>query len=85
MRYYKKVENNYIVSVGEGSGGKEITKEEYDSLLSHIKARPTPESGYDYRLKEDLTWELYELPPVDDDVEISDSEALDIIMGGGGI
>ena len=82
MRYFKQIENGYLVAIGTGYGGTELTEEEYADLLAHIKARPTPESGYDYRLKEDLTWELYELPPVDNDVEISDSEALGIILGG---
>ena len=82
MRYYKQIQDGYIICIGMGSGGEELTKEECDSLLKHIKARPIPEDGYDYRLKEDLSWELYELPPVDDDVEISDSEALGIILGG---
>lgn len=82
MRHYKQIQNGYIVCIGTGSGGEEITQEEYDSMMAHIQARPTPEDGYDYRLKEDLSWELYQLPTVDDDVEISDSEALDIILGG---
>ena len=84
MRYYKQIQDGYLLCIGTGNGGEEITQEEYDSLLAHIKARPIPEDGYDYRLKEDLTWELYELPPVDNDVEISDTEALNIILGGEG-
>lgn len=82
MRYYKNIDGDYLVSIGTGSGGEEITQEEYENILSIIRNRPTPEAGYTYRLRTDLTWELVEAPvePVDD--EISDAEALDIILGG---
>ena len=86
MRYYKLLSNNYIVSVGTGAGGEEISKPEYDSLLAAIAARPLPESGYGYRLKTDLTWERYELPTLaeeSDDPELTDQDALNIIVGGG--
>ena len=82
MRYYKQIENEELVAIGTGSDGEEITKEEYENILSVIRDRPTPEAGYDYRLKADLTWELVELPPEDEDPEISDSEVLNIILGG---
>ena len=83
MRYYKKIEDGYIVAIGTGGGGEEISKEEYDELLALIKAKPTAEEGFDYRLRDDLTWEKYEVPIVEDvdDDEISDEEALSIIMG----
>ena len=82
MRYYKFINGVYLVSIGTGSGGEEITQEEYENILSIIRNRPTPEAGYTYKLRTDLTWELVEAPvePVDD--EISDAEALDIILGG---
>ena len=81
-QYYKNVDGNYITGIGTGEGGEEITQEEYENILSVIRSRPTPEAGYDYILKTDLTWELVEVPSVDDDPELSDSEALDIILGG---
>lgn len=84
MRYYKIIQNGYVPVIGIGSGGIEITTEEYYSLLELIQNRPIATNGYDYRLKEDLTWEEYELPVIDvDEEEIGDSEALDIILGGG--
>lgn len=83
--YYKIINNGYLIAVGTGAGGIEITAEEYENILTVIKERPTAEAGYDYRLKEDLTWELYECPVIDDGDEISDSEALDIIVGGDGV
>lgn len=66
MRHYKQIENGYILSIGTGPGGEEIAAEEYAQILDIIRSRPTAEAGYGYRLKADLTWELYELPPVEE-------------------
>ena len=82
MRYYKYIENGYLLSIGTGSGSEEITAEEYENILTIIKSRPAAEVGYGYRLKTDLAWELVELPPVSEDEEISADEALKIILGG---
>lgn len=82
MRYYKMIIDGYLVAVGNGSGGLEITADEYAELLNIIRNKPSAESGYDYRLKADLTWEKYELPPVPEDDEITAEEALEIIRGG---
>lgn len=79
--YYKNIEDGYITSIGTGAGQVEITQEEYDSILAVIQSRPTPEPGFDYRLREDMSWELVERP-IDDDPEISEEEAMDIILGG---
>lgn len=58
MTYYKNTENGYIVSISTNAGVIEITAEEYNTILDTIKNRPTAPSGFDYILKEDLTWEL---------------------------
>lgn len=80
MRYYKLIENGYIVGIGTGPGGVEITVEEYNKILALVKAKPTAEAGYDYWLKEDLTWELVEVPIIDPtDEEISGNELLTMI------
>jgi hypothetical protein len=79
--YYKIIADGYITVIGTGNGGISITKEEYESLISHIHNRPEAPEGYGYRLKEDLTWELYELPPVPEDDEISSDELMDMIEG----
>lgn len=76
MRYYKQTENGYIIAIGTGNGGEEITQEEYTKLLNHIKARPTPNEGYDYRLRIDLTWEEYELPPIEDEENYTEQNNL---------
>ena len=75
MRYYKTVDDNFIISVGTGSGGEEITENEYAEILETISNKPTGSEGFDYRLKTDLTWEEYEktVPePIDEEAEISD-------------
>ena len=84
MRYYKQISNDYILAVGTGPGGTEITETEYNSILSAIQSRPTSETQ-GYRLRADLTWEAYDFPPEpepSDDDEISNEEALNILLGG---
>lgn len=84
MRYYKIIDSGYIISIGTGNGGTEITESEYSEILSVIRNKPTARDGYDYRLKTDLTWEEYATPPVElADDDLTADEALDIILGGG--
>ena len=83
MRYNKQTSNNYVIAIGTGAGGTEITKAEYDEIMAIIQNRPAAE-GKGYRLKTDLTWEEYDLPPEpepSDEDELSDAEALNVIMG----
>lgn len=51
--------------------GSEITESEYNIIFEIIKNKPLPPDGYDYRLTDELEWELYELPIVEE----SDDEA----------
>lgn len=84
VRHYKQISNNYILAIGTGAGGEGISEAEYNEILSVIRARPQSE-GKGYRLKTDLTWESYDLPPApepSDDDEISNEEALTILLGG---
>ncbi len=83
MRYFKLIQNGYVLSIGEGYDGVEISEDEYNEIMAVIKARPEAEKGFDYLLKEDLTWEMIEVPIIEpsDDDEISDAEALAIIQG----
>lgn len=85
MRYYKTISDGYILSIGTGAGGEEITEAEYNTIMSVIRSRPAAADGYGYRLKTDLSWELYELPvpDVDSDPDLTAEEALEIIVGGG--
>lgn len=83
MRYYKQLADAYIVAIGTGPGGTEITEAEYNSILAVILNRPQAK-GKGYHLRENLEWEEYDLPeePKADDEEISDEEALNILLGG---
>lgn len=86
MRYFVEYADNWIIAVGAGFGGEEITKEEYENILSVISNCPTPESGYDYRLKKDLTWELVELPPAPEyDPEATEVDYLEALCELGGV
>lgn len=78
--YYKIINSGYLVVVGTGNGGIPITEEEYKTLITHIRNKPEAPEGYGYRLKEDLTWELYELPIVPEE-EISSDELMTMIEG----
>lgn len=69
MRYYKQTQDDYIAAVGTGPGCEEITREEYENILSIIRDRPEPDEGYTYRLRTDLTWALVEAPVEDSDPE----------------
>lgn len=84
VRYYKQTSDNYIIAIGTGAGGTEVTKVEYDEIMAIIQNRPAAE-GKGYRLKTDLTWEAYDLPPEpepSDEDELSDTQALNILLGG---
>ena len=84
MRYYKQLSDNCIIAIGTGPGATEITETEYNSILSAIQSRPTSETQ-GYRLRTDLTWEAYDLPPEpepSDDDELSNEEAFNILIGG---
>lgn len=84
MRYYKKTIDGCIVAVGTGNVGEEITETEYNSILSVIQSRPVSDTQ-GYRLRTDLTWEAYDLPPEpepSDDDELSNEEAFNILIGG---
>lgn len=81
MRYYKLIEGDYIIAIGEGYGGEEISQEEYDTILSIVRNRPVPETGYDYILRTDLTWETIEVEVIsEEDQEISDDELFNMMM-----
>lgn len=80
--YIKTVENGYILGIATNAVGTEITEAEYNEILSVIRSVPTALEGYGYRLKEDLTWEEYKLPEAEETEEITDAEALGILLGG---
>ena len=79
MKYYKNIDGDYITAIGTGIGDEEITQEEYENILSVIRSRPMPKTGYDYKLKADLTWELVEAPIVEDDAEATETDYLEAL------
>ena len=67
-RYYKTVEDGYLVGIGVGAGGAEITR---------------PPEGCDYLLREDLQWQSVALPESGEaeDAPLDPAEALELICG----
>ena len=74
MRYYKRIENGYILAIGTGGGGVKITEAEYTTIMSVIQSKPPRTETTDYHLREDLTWEEYERIDPDPEEEL-DEEA----------
>lgn len=62
---YKYINDKFIIGVGTGSGGEEITEEEYNKILAIIENRPQAPEGHTYRLTTSLEWELCELQPIE--------------------
>lgn len=81
MTWFKTTQNGYILSISTGLGQQEISQAQYEELLACLMARPAAPQGKGYRLKEDLTWEVYDLP-VCVGQEISNREAMEILLGG---
>ena len=62
MRYYKHVENNFLIYIGTGDGvGTEINKTEYNSISSIINNKPADNETHYYMLNaETLEYEALE-------------------------
>lgn len=82
MRKYKCIDKGFLTCIGYGTAGEEITEAEYAEILSVIRNKPAATETTDYRLREDLTWEAYEIEPPDPDPDVDDAEALNILLGG---
>lgn len=79
-QYFKIVEDGYISLVGTGSGDGEISREEYETILSVIRNRPVSEPGYVYKLCTDLTWQLCEVPPIEEeDADATEEDYLEAL------
>ena len=85
MRYYKIIDNGYIKAVGTGASGVEISEAEYSSLLSVINNKPQDTQTTWYRLREDLTWEAYPAPPVEEDDDTALPEDYENALGRLGV
>ena len=86
MNYFIVKDGAYVVGIGitENNVRNPISRDDADKIRNTLIGKPNPPEGFDYRLKTDLTWELYELPPEDPDPYLTAEEALDTILGGGG-
>ena len=82
MRYYKDIQDGFIVAIGTGGGGVEITETEHESILAAISEKPARTDSTDYHLREDLMWEEYERIDPPDESEPSAEEVVDILLGG---
>lgn len=83
MRFYKAIDGGYLLSIGTGSGGEEISEAEYNEIMSVIQNKPARTETADYRLKTDLTWEPYEVEPTPEPEpdESDKAAAYDILVG----
>ncbi len=99
MRYYAQYnESGKLLAIGTGPGGTEITESEYNTLLSEIREKA---ALVDKLYSGEITiadvptdWQEEIQRRVDErmaaegeaaEQEISAEEALDIILGGGGV
>lgn len=80
---FKTTDNGYILGIGKGNMGTEITGEEYNEIIAKLSEKPQSTETIDYRLKEDLMWESYEVEPTPPmpEPEPDAQEILDILMG----
>lgn len=76
--FYKYINDNFIIGVGIGSGGEEISEKEYNSILDTINNRPEAPEGYSYRLTTAMEWELCEVlktePTTEDEIIESEED-----------
>lgn len=67
--FYKYISDKYIIGVGTGSCGEEITGQEYSTILDKINNRPEAPEGYSYRLTTAMEWELCEVLKIEPTTE----------------
>lgn len=82
--YQKHISNGYITGITSGCSNGNITEAEFTEIMSAIQNSPEAPEGYGYKLKENLEWELYELPPEpqpSDDDEMSEYEIAQALGG----
>ena len=54
--------------------GEEIDKTKYQKILNIIRNKPVAPEGFDYRLTNKLTWELFEVEYAETDILIETEE-----------
>jgi len=60
--YTVYTDSGYMISIAHDVADGNITEEEYQAIQETIRHKPVAPDGYIYRLKEDLSWELCQLP-----------------------
>lgn len=98
MRYYAQYSDNKLIAIGTGPGGVEITESEYNRLLAEIREKAALAnqlySGEITLADVPEAWQEEIQRWVDERIaaegeaaaqDISAEEALDIILGGGGV
>lgn len=76
--YQLNKQDGYIVSLTQGVRDGNMTEAEYDHMMAIFQSRPNAPRGYYCRLRDDLTWEMCEVPPSaeeDEPATIADYEA----------
>ena len=81
MHYYMTAKNGYIQLVGvrDAEGEGEITEAEYNAIMEMMATKPQVTETIGYALKEDLTWEAYEIERVE--AEPTAEDILSILTG----
>lgn len=95
MRYNKRMNGDYILAIGTGYGGTEITEAEYNTLLSEIREKADLVNNlYSGEITIDavpIDWQEEIQRRVDERIaaegaaaeqDISAEEAMDILLGG---
>lgn len=62
MGFFKHTKDGYILAVGKSTIKSNITEEEYNSIVDVIRNAPPAQYGKRMRLREDLTWDVFEIP-----------------------
>ena len=87
MNYCILTTDGYVAGIASSDNPlpNPVTEAEKNAVFAFLCDKPIAPDGYEYKLKADtLEWELVELPPAPEPSEdVDDSEALDIILGGG--
>ena len=76
---FKVIANGYIIGVGIGSQGTEITHEEYDQITELMHNKPVDTEEIEYRLSESMEWIACEKDSGND--EITTEELVAILTG----
>lgn len=74
--YYRiNAEDGYIHGVVKGVNSANCTEEEYNHVRGIIESAPTAPDGFYYQLKENLEWELCEMPIIEEEAVETDYQS----------